>query len=315
MSKKEKYDIFISYSRKDFYLVRPIVSEIEALGIKVWFDLTGIESGEQFINEIVSAIDNSDSVIYMYSENSVVGEWTQKEILYAKDQGKIVRPVLVNGRMPGKGWFKLMYGNVDCIDITNSLQRKKLMTNLATTYGNKPPTPKPTPSPVKPTPQPVVPKQPVPFKMNQQKVYKGTFANENDPKSTTKKWLWLALVFLLIMIIIGVVISSFGNSADNYEVNKDRWEEAEEVVDSVYGCLRVSDTQLNVESEGGTYSVHVYCDDNWSITTSPDSWIKATEYSDYVELEVETNFEDPRYDYFIITSSGGSSVRIDIHQY
>lgn len=132
---EKKYDIFISYSRKDLDKVRPIVNELESLGVKVWFDLTGVESGEQFVNKIAKAIDNSDSMIYMYSENSVEGEWTQKEVMYAKDQGKVVRPVLIDGIMPQKGWFKLLHGNIDCIDITNEHQRKKLMDNIQMLYG------------------------------------------------------------------------------------------------------------------------------------------------------------------------------------
>lgn len=132
---EKKYDIFISYSRKDLDKVRPIVNELESLGVKVWFDLNGVESGEQFVNKIAKAIDNSDSMIYMYSENSVEGEWTQKEVMYAKRQNKVVRPLLINGSMPDQGWFSLLYGNIDCINITNEHQRKKLMTNIQTLYG------------------------------------------------------------------------------------------------------------------------------------------------------------------------------------
>lgn len=134
---KKQYDIFISYSRKDIDKVLPIVKEIESKGISVWFDINGIESGEEFVTKIATAIDNSDSILFMYTENSVNGQWTQKEVMYAKEQKKTVIPILLNGSMPDKGWFKFLYGTINCIDITNSLQKEKLYKELNNKYGEK----------------------------------------------------------------------------------------------------------------------------------------------------------------------------------
>ncbi len=134
---KKKYDIFISYSRKDIDKVLPIVKEIESKGISVWFDIDGIESGDEFVTKIATAIDNSDSVLFMYTENSVNGQWTQKEVMYAKEQKKIVIPILLDGSMPDKGWFKFLYGTINCIDITNNLQKEKLYKELNNKYGEK----------------------------------------------------------------------------------------------------------------------------------------------------------------------------------
>lgn len=135
-----KYDVFISYSRKDSDIVKNIVKTLEDMKLKIWFDQTGIESGEEFINKIVRAIDNSDSVLFMYSDHAIEGEWTQKEVTYAKKQGKVVRPILVYGSMPMKGWFTFLYGNVDCIDYTDKKQVEKLLSNLRDTYLKQEPT-------------------------------------------------------------------------------------------------------------------------------------------------------------------------------
>jgi hypothetical protein len=44
-----KYDVFISYSRKDLELVKEIKAEIDCLvGIDCWMDLDVIESDKQF---------------------------------------------------------------------------------------------------------------------------------------------------------------------------------------------------------------------------------------------------------------------------
>lgn len=42
-----KYDVFISYCRKDLELVKEIKAEIDRqVGIDCWMDLDGIESGK-----------------------------------------------------------------------------------------------------------------------------------------------------------------------------------------------------------------------------------------------------------------------------
>ena len=57
--------IFISYKRQDKDIVYPIVEEIKQnTGIDCWIDMEGIESGDQFQNVIIDAIDNADIVIF-----------------------------------------------------------------------------------------------------------------------------------------------------------------------------------------------------------------------------------------------------------
>lgn len=54
----QKYEIFLSYSRRDLEQVKAIKDELEqATGVNCWMDLDGIESGEQFVNVIISAIN------------------------------------------------------------------------------------------------------------------------------------------------------------------------------------------------------------------------------------------------------------------
>lgn len=56
-----KFDIFISYSRKDFDEVSSILEFLRTSipGLTYWFDIDGIESGDEFQDKIISAIDNS----------------------------------------------------------------------------------------------------------------------------------------------------------------------------------------------------------------------------------------------------------------
>ena len=74
---KMTHDIFISYSRKDLPQVVAIRDELkEKLGADSWIDIKGIESGEQFVNVIVDAIDKSKVVLFMFSASSMQSEYT-----------------------------------------------------------------------------------------------------------------------------------------------------------------------------------------------------------------------------------------------
>ena len=133
MKTPKKYDVFISYSRKDFDEVEALVAQLKQAipTLSYWFDLTGIESGDDFEERIISAIDNSAFVLFALSENSMQSTWTKDEVMYAKNTGKRVLPVLLNGAVLSDGWFLFKFGRVDCIDSTNPLQVAKLVRNLS----------------------------------------------------------------------------------------------------------------------------------------------------------------------------------------
>lgn len=126
----EHYDIFISYSRHDKEAVFPFVEQInKALNLECWIDLEGIESGEQFENVIIKAIDECKVVLFMLSDSSLKSEWTKREVYYAEGEGKRIVPVLVKGDKL-RGWFKFHFSNVDFIDIRSGEQKEKLIRNL-----------------------------------------------------------------------------------------------------------------------------------------------------------------------------------------
>lgn len=88
-----KYDVFISYSRKDSNDAIKIVSLLQNRGIKVWYDQDGILSGEVFKRAITNAIINSSIVLFLSSVHSNKSDWTAKEVGVAIDEKKIIIPV------------------------------------------------------------------------------------------------------------------------------------------------------------------------------------------------------------------------------
>ena len=132
MEIKKKYDVFISYSRKDFNEVNAFVKMLKQCipTLNVWFDVDGIESGDEFDEKIINAIENSFCVIFALSDHSLQSKWTKDEVMYAKNIGIKVIPVLLTGATL-KGWFLFKFGRVDYIDLQDEKQVKKILTNIS----------------------------------------------------------------------------------------------------------------------------------------------------------------------------------------
>lgn len=143
MNEHKKYDIFISYSRRDLEEVTVFVEMLKARipAIEIWMDLDGIEAADEFDEKIITAIDASSYVLFMVSNNSnSVGEgsskWTKKELVYAKNTGKTVLPVLLKGALLNS-WFLFEFGRVNFIDSSDSRQIDKFLKNLARWTGKE----------------------------------------------------------------------------------------------------------------------------------------------------------------------------------
>ena len=133
--KSNRFDIFVSYSRADIDIVRKLVDDIHVkTNARCWVDWNGIESGDQFVDVIINAIDKVNTVLFILSDNSMSSEFARREIDYARNTGKKIVPVVVDG---GKlrGWFLFFFGSVDYIDIKVPMQYDKLLRNIGDWYG------------------------------------------------------------------------------------------------------------------------------------------------------------------------------------
>lgn len=132
-------EIFISYCRKDIAKAKRLKDEIEkSTSAKCWMDLDGIESGSQFEDVIISAIDNARIVVFLLSENSMQSKWTKDEVRYAYETRKKIVPVNIDNCTPS-GWFLFKFSGFDVIDVNDSFQRKKLFENLIEWTDKNPP--------------------------------------------------------------------------------------------------------------------------------------------------------------------------------
>lgn len=136
----EKYDIFISYSRKDKYQVDKIVDILKFRGYKVWIDIDGIESGEAFRKTIVEAIENSSIMIFFSSDASNKSKWTTKEISLGVEYNMYLIPIKLDKASYNKS---IIFDLIDLDYIDMSEERlvdasvQKLMRTIISKIGTR----------------------------------------------------------------------------------------------------------------------------------------------------------------------------------
>lgn len=83
-SNKFKYDVFISYSSKDFLFVEKIIYKMIDYDFKICLDESNFLAGNEITNDIINNINNSKKVIFVLSENFVRNEFYKFEIQMAE---------------------------------------------------------------------------------------------------------------------------------------------------------------------------------------------------------------------------------------
>lgn len=101
-----KYDVFISYSRKDYVdekrnlipdnVVSKIKDALSSAEITYWFDEDGIDHGDDFADKIVANIEASEIFVFLSTINSNSSQWTRKEIACAHEMNKKIIPVRID---------------------------------------------------------------------------------------------------------------------------------------------------------------------------------------------------------------------------
>ena len=132
MSTEIKYDVFISYSRKDYDEVVRFVKVLKQRipSLSIWFDIKSVKVAEDYEEKIVTAIDSCRYIMFFISDNSLQSKHTKREISYAEVVGKKVIPVLIKRTEFSKGWFLYKFGTINYTDVDNKIQVKQLIENL-----------------------------------------------------------------------------------------------------------------------------------------------------------------------------------------
>lgn len=129
---------------------------------------------------------------------------------------------------------------------------------------------------------------------------------------------------IVVAILIGVAVYFFNNNSsdsapaydDSTAIEAEAVEEvvAEEVVAPSVSYLSVSDDDIMVGSDGGSFDINVSTDGDWHISVDPASWGHISKYSSSLTLRIDpNNSSSSRTDYFEI-KAGDYSKRINITQ-
>ena len=98
-----KYDVFISYSRKDSLIADSICKAMESVGLTYFIDRQGIGGGKEFPSVLADAICDSELFLFLASKNSYESKFTNSEITFAfneKPHERIIPYIIDNSRLP-----------------------------------------------------------------------------------------------------------------------------------------------------------------------------------------------------------------------
>lgn len=87
--------IFISYSRKDIDFVRRLATDLENAGYEVWWDVSDLRGGDDWVRVIPEAIEKSNAFIVVLSPDSFTSEWVRKEYTQALSLRKRIIPIML----------------------------------------------------------------------------------------------------------------------------------------------------------------------------------------------------------------------------
>ena len=94
------HNVFVCYSAKDKAVAEKVVSELEARGIKCWIALRDIKPGTPWGRAILEAIESSQIVVLILSENSNSSSQVAREIERAISIGLDVIPFRIEDMNP-----------------------------------------------------------------------------------------------------------------------------------------------------------------------------------------------------------------------
>ena len=140
--------VFISYSRKDIDFARKLAGDLESAGYDVWWDITDLRGGDDWVRVIPEAIKSSQYVIVVLTPDSIESDWVRKEYTQALSLRKKIIPVML---VPCSVPFAL--NTINFVNFASGEYEdnfKKLLSPLG--YTGRPPDVKPYRKPIIPLP-------------------------------------------------------------------------------------------------------------------------------------------------------------------
>jgi TIR domain len=93
---KRHVHLFVSYSREDESIVRPVVQLLRVTESKVFLDIDSITPGERWQEELERSLAQADKVCVFWCLHSNASEWVEREWQYAHKKNKKIIPLLLD---------------------------------------------------------------------------------------------------------------------------------------------------------------------------------------------------------------------------
>ena len=87
--------IFISYSRRNLGFVRRLAGDLKDAGYDVWWDISDLRGGDDWVRIVPEAIDASEFFLVVLSPQSAVSEWVRREYTQALHRRKRIIPLML----------------------------------------------------------------------------------------------------------------------------------------------------------------------------------------------------------------------------
>ena len=130
MAQEKKYDVFISYSRKDSAIADEICKAFDRVGITYFIDRQGMGGTANYVTKIADEIDNSKAMLLLASANSYKSEYVSIELHYAFEQKIVVLPYALDKTQLPKD-FKILLIRTNWHYINEDPIVPKLLTSVS----------------------------------------------------------------------------------------------------------------------------------------------------------------------------------------
>lgn len=95
---RKRYDVFLSYSRRNLNEARYVVRALRGEGLRVWMDERSIQPGSTWEDELNRGLRCSRCMVLCVSEDALRSRWVKNEYRYFLNKNKPLFPLVLDAR-------------------------------------------------------------------------------------------------------------------------------------------------------------------------------------------------------------------------
>jgi hypothetical protein len=132
---ENRFDLFVSYSRKDSHLVDGLVKVLRLTGRTVFVDNDSIEAGSIWEDTLRHAVSKAEQIVLFWCCHSSGSKWVAAEIAQAIDEKKPIVPLLLCDEPVPKPVAKYQWIDLQ-LGVKHPCKHPRSQANVAATPAN-----------------------------------------------------------------------------------------------------------------------------------------------------------------------------------